>query len=138
MTTIFCSDGSIVRLGMQPHPLQAAERRRAQRAGSLDPLPLPGEQGLCIGRWGWAAAAALDWHVTSRKFVSAAVPERHLPPPTAPPPSRSVFSISATNGIDTARRLNLLGFCFSTEQVGGKQPARLAFRCTCRGAWWAS
>ena len=31
----------------------------------------------------------------------------------------SVFTISATNGIDAARRLNLLGFCFSTEQVGG-------------------
>ena len=51
VTTIFCSDGSIVTLGPQRrHPLQAAERRSARRA-SLDPLPLPEEQGLCIGRW---------------------------------------------------------------------------------------
>lgn len=28
-----------------------------------------------------------------------------------------MFTISATNGIDAARRLNLLGFCFSTEQL---------------------
>ena len=53
VTTIFCSDGSIVTLGPQRrHPLQAAERRSARRA-SIDPLPLPGEQGLCIGRWAW-------------------------------------------------------------------------------------
>jgi hypothetical protein len=51
VTTIFCSDGSIVTLGPQRrHPLQAAERRSARRA-SFDPLPLPEEQGLCIGRW---------------------------------------------------------------------------------------
>lgn len=51
VTTIFCSDGSIVTLGPQRrHPLQAAERRSARRAASLDPLPLPEEQGLCIGR----------------------------------------------------------------------------------------
>lgn len=78
VTTIFCSDGSIVTLGPQRrHPLQAAERRSARRA-SLDPLPLPEEQGLCIG---------------------------------------SVFRISASNGVDVARRLTLLGFCYSAEQL---------------------
>ncbi|KAL4451737.1 hypothetical protein ABPG75_007399 [Micractinium tetrahymenae] len=92
VTTIFCSDGSVVRLGAVPNPaLAELERQRQQRraggsaadllgggAGSAAPLPLPHEQGLCIG---------------------------------------SVFTISATNGVDAARRLNLLGFCFSTEQL---------------------
>ncbi|PSC69556.1 hypothetical protein C2E20_6995 [Micractinium conductrix] len=84
-TTIFCKDGSVVRLGAFPHPL--LDERRSERSGGGGemgaplagaPLPLPEEQGLCIG---------------------------------------SVFTISATNGIDAARRLNLLGFCFSTEQL---------------------
>ncbi|KAL4421153.1 hypothetical protein ABPG77_000788 [Micractinium sp. CCAP 211/92] len=92
VTTIFCSDGSVVQLGAVPNPaLAELERRRQQRvedglgadllgsaADGAAPLPLPREQGLCIG---------------------------------------SVFTISATNGIDAARRLNLLGFCFSTEQL---------------------
>ena len=78
VTTVFCSDGSVVRLGQAPHPLQQAERRAARGRPPADALPLPGEQGLCIG---------------------------------------SVFSVSATNGIEPARRINLLGFCFSTEQL---------------------
>lgn len=92
VTTIFCSDGSVVRLGAVPNPALAElerQRRQGQQGGleadllgggrgNTAPLPLPREQGLCIG---------------------------------------SVFTISATNGIDAARRLNLCGFCFSTEQL---------------------
>lgn len=40
-----------------------------------------------------------------------------VPCPAAPPPERSVFSISASNGVDMARRLTLLGFCYSAEQL---------------------
>lgn len=78
ITTFFCSDGSVVQLGATPHLLQQLERRGAQRRSEGDTLPLPGEQGLCIG---------------------------------------SVFRISATNGIEPSRRVNLAGFCFSTEQL---------------------
>ena len=78
VTTFFCSDGSVVRLGQAPHPLQQAERRTARGRPPADALPLPAEQGLCIG---------------------------------------SVFTVSATNGIEPSRRINLLGFCFSTEQL---------------------
>ncbi len=71
VTTIFCSDGSVVQLGAVPNPaLAELERRRQQRvedglgadllgsaADGAAPLPLPREQGLCIGsvftiRWG--------------------------------------------------------------------------------------
>lgn len=37
--------------------------------------------------------------------------------PLLPSPERSVFSISASNGVDMARRLTLLGFCYSAEQL---------------------
>lgn len=63
VTTIFCGDGSVVRLGAVPNPaLAELERRRQQApdagfgadllggsAGGAAPLPLPREQGLCIG-----------------------------------------------------------------------------------------
>lgn len=63
VTTIFCSDGSVVRLGAVPNPALAElerQRRQGQQGGlepdllgggrgNTAPLPLPREQGLCIG-----------------------------------------------------------------------------------------
>lgn len=76
--TFFCCDGSMVQLGARPSPLQQAERRSARRHSAADSMPLPEEQGLCIG---------------------------------------SVFTIRATNGHDVKRKLDLRGFCFSTERL---------------------
>lgn len=76
--TFFCCDGSMVQLGARPSPLQQAERRSSRRHSAADSMPLPEEQGLCIG---------------------------------------SVFTIRATNGHDVKRKLDLRGFCFSTERL---------------------
>ena len=78
VTTFFCADGAVVQLGARPTRLQILERRSARRSAPGDALPLPADQGLCVG---------------------------------------GSFAISATNGISPSRRINLAGFCYSTEQL---------------------
>ena len=51
---------------------------------------------------------------SGRLPILRAHPPRPLPPWRT---SHSVFSISASNGVDMARRLTLLGFCYSAEQL---------------------
>eukprot|EP00887_Chlorella_sp_A99_P001762 scaffold19.g1762.t1 len=75
LITVFGADGTLTTIPALPRRAGAAPPpRRGRRA----PLPLPAEQGLCIG---------------------------------------SIFAIAATNGVDATRRLNLLGFCQSIEEL---------------------